>query len=768
MAEPAYFQWQNDVLLKTIYPLREMKLRDFLIYYKEIDLWAQYGKMDVRALQAEYVAAQERAAAEHYQTYRQRKAYFLKPDVRADYAGFGPIDEGELTKINELHATFAASFKYKDVRKEKNFVSDRIYEWEWHRNEAQRLVAAKQRRIAIMKEQVPPNPNLPNEFPQLNALQAAYAMAQEELNRLYSFLSSFDKIEGRKLELFKAQDDAQRGKDQLAFRLADLNDRMAQAQRKAPDVTGMKRLTEDLAQVQAQMQAFDQVLNTPEEQYVTKFVPQGPITANEIARWKLEEYRASLMGKDHLQLLEEVVQRFTSQPQRYPLWLQYMIIHFSGMRYASAHGSWADPKALLISLRTADLAQDLKKLDDGAISALCQKELAVYEAPAGLGSAFRAPSLSKTTDPDWKDKIAYHLKGLRSLSPGTRLNALLNLRLDEENYEVDSMTPEAALDALKAFESVLPEWMWKEVVSLTQLRVTEAKDPNWDKLSAEEEQARYARETDKLRQILDQWKIADITGWREEHDRTSQLIVTRAVCNEVAEHIQHLRGHSPDGGLTPKAPWYQRQEKENTLPGTPRPYFRKPLTPADYTPGASVLWLRFWEKAPSPWQKAIPLTTLQGGYGLLPPEYLAKRGGASASGGWGYQLTDPITRSRRVPAEKGGTVQDLQYLRWIHEATVAEVAETADGTVVLTFETALPYEDQRLSSVGLFKHTLQEMLSEGEEDSYNRSFVGFVPEGQVPSADLEGMLDWNKILRRQFMLPDKLEEYRKKYIRRVG
>ena len=352
-----------------------MKLRDFLIYYKEIDLWAQYKSANLAPLQNEYIAARKKATTEAYQTYSARRAYFLKPDARPDYQGFRTLDDGELFRINQLHSIFGSSFKYKDVRKEKNFVSDRIYEWEWHRNEAQRLVAAKQRRIAIMKEQVPPNPNLPNEFPQLNALQAAYAMAQEELNRLYSFLSSFDKIEGRKLELFKAQDDAQRGKDQLAFRLADLNDRMAQAQRKAPDVTGMKRLTEDLAQVQAQMQAFDQVLNTPEEQYVTKFVPQGPITANEIARWKLEEYRASLMGKDHLQLLEEVVQRFTSQPQRYPLWLQYMIIHFSGMRYASAHGSWADPKALLISLRTADLAQDLKKLDDGAISALCRRRV---------------------------------------------------------------------------------------------------------------------------------------------------------------------------------------------------------------------------------------------------------------------------------------------------------------------------------------------------------------------------------------------------------
>jgi hypothetical protein len=29
----------------------------------------------------------------------------------------------------------------------------------------------------------------------------------------------------------------------------------------------------------------------------------------------------------------------------------------------------------------------------------------------------------------------------------------------------------------------------------------------------------------------------------------------------------------------------------------------------------------------------------------------------------------------------------------MHEATVAEVAETADGPVVLTFKTALPYDD---------------------------------------------------------------------------
>ena len=37
-----YFQWQNEALLKTIYPLRTLNLRNALEYYKEIDLWREY------------------------------------------------------------------------------------------------------------------------------------------------------------------------------------------------------------------------------------------------------------------------------------------------------------------------------------------------------------------------------------------------------------------------------------------------------------------------------------------------------------------------------------------------------------------------------------------------------------------------------------------------------------------------------------------------------------------------------------------------------
>ena len=71
---------------------------------------------------------------------------------------------------------------------------------------------------------------------------------------------------------------------------------------------------------------------------------------------------------------------------------------------------------------------------------------------------------------------------------------------------------------------------------------------------------------------------------------------------------------------------------------------------------------------------------------------------------------------------------------------------TADGTTVLTFETALPYDDKGTSSIGIFKKPLYYFLSDGDENDFHRSFVGYVPEGNVPMDHINKMLDWGKIL----------------------
>ena len=110
MAEPMYFQWQNEVLLKTIYPLREMKLRDFLVYYREIDLWAAYKDQNIEDLQSEvkaYIEARENALVTAYKSYKTLYAYFTQEDVRTRYmAKYRLTDEVELAKIKELHRLF--------------------------------------------------------------------------------------------------------------------------------------------------------------------------------------------------------------------------------------------------------------------------------------------------------------------------------------------------------------------------------------------------------------------------------------------------------------------------------------------------------------------------------------------------------------------------------------------------------------------------------------------------------------------------------------
>jgi hypothetical protein len=98
-----------------------------------------------------------------------------------------------------------------------------------------------------------------------------------------------------------------------------------------------------------------------------------------------------------------------------------------------------------------------------------------------------------------------------------------------------------------------------------------------------------------------------------------------------------------------------------------------------------------------------------------------------------------------LDAQKKPVTQN-QWLRWIHEATVIEVVDTADGTYVYTFETSLPDDFAGTSCLGVFRNSLRWNLDDGPEDNYNRSFVGYAPEGQLPLLNLKPLMDWNRII----------------------
>ena len=697
MAQPVYFQWQNPTLLKTIYPMRETKLRDFLVYYQEVDLWKEYkNKTDLTADIKEFNEAQRLAVITAYKQYKFMRGYFMRPDVRAEYRNFKPLDEAELTEINNLHNTFI-SYWPKDIRGEKSFVEMQVQAWVQHRNLIRDRIKSRQRRLGAM------DPNHPKYNPETQELQGweivTLPMAEKELDQLRAFLATYDKIEQRKLDWYWMQ---KRGQ--------------------AP--AGMT-----------------------EDEFLVQYKPEQPPTNREIAIWRGESYKESLMDKDQYQLLEMIRQRFEQDPKRYPYWLQYMVVHFSGMRYASAHGSWADPKDLLVRLRTPKVEEAIKALSDEEVAKRCQEKIAAYETP---GSPSR-PKLADAREKEWTDQIGWYMPNVKANGPKTRRQGLLELSKVEVAYDAKSLSTQEALDILFSMKGQFPAWAWKKIVEITPLRLTEVSAPDWEKLSAQEEEASYSQENYPMRAILDGWKNFDPPAWREQHGHTHELIVSRAVCNETAEHVQHMRGHLPPGGLTPKPKWYLDNEGEQKIPGSPAPYFVKATSAEQYTQGASVLWLRFVDKLPDAWQIAKPVTT-KGSVGLLPKDIAGRKTEGNKDARWVYKPGETTIRERILTNDDKTRTRQQQWLRWIHEATVAEVAETAEGTVIITYETALPDDDKGTSAIGTFKMPLGYFLSdymvEGNEDTYNRSFVGYVPEGQLPMDDIKKMLDWNKILQK--------------------
>lgn len=911
-----YFQWQNDILRKTIYPLREMKLRDFLVYYREIELWVEYKDRDIKGEINAYHAQKKIAVEKAARSYFDLKNYFMSEDVRADYLKkIGSVDEDVLNSIHAFHKNFHTYLpKLTDPRRETYFVSQQVIFWQQFRKDYLKKITSKQRRVTVMKSQVPPHPNVAKEELELAKMQnPAFLMIDEELNRLYAFVSTLSKIEKRKQDIAKSVQDAEktvrdanaklnlvkpqiekqdalqkkisvelarlksppqlasvetyfssadvppqlRGKfsqasqtlvdtinkfhkdlkDQLGYSKSDstrlnvikttlynleqyqkalqkeilkhetdlhnmgptwkfkeereallgnlrdvslkavedelqkLTDfqaafeystkskeemtKLTQArEQELASVNGtLSRLKEEAQALQSQIDLCDDILIVTEEKRLVEYIPDPskPVTPRDIVREKIDAYKTSLADLDHYQLLELTVKEFKAKPERYPRWLQYMVIHFSGMRYASAHGSWADPKDLLANLRTSEIEKDMKSVDEDVVEALCREKLECYEPSTTMFATpvQQKPKLAQTTDPEWKDRIAGHMKRVRRAlemdSPYHQRNALVDLSIDEGSYEIDTMKSAEVYEALMSYKDDLPEWMWKEIVKVTNLRLTEVKNADWEKLSQGQTGGGFSEQDAAFRKMMSDWKNKFMTSWREEHDRSDKLVVSRAVCNEVAEHIQHLRGHTPPGGLTPKPTWYQGNEKTN-----PNAYFVKPEGEQDYKTGASILWLRFVRKEPNEWQMAHPIATKKGGFGLLPGGFTVKRAPSRSteSTPWVYDMSDPIKRVRTILTAEKARIREEEWLRWIHEATVVEMADTAEGKIVLTFETALPSDDPRLSSIGVFKHNLSSLLADGEEDTYNRSFIGFIPEGKVPEENLKDMLDWDKILYR--------------------
>lgn len=407
----------------------------------------------------------------------------------------------------------------------------------------------------------------------------------------------------------------------------------------------------------------------------------GQMTVESLVRWEMLDRRNELDKLSHDQLVLMIQERFHGDLEQYRPWLKYMVFHYSGMRYKSAHGSWADPKTLLTMLIREFLEDDVRNMDEASITKACDEAVIELEGiKANTTNTRRIGELNRQ---------------IAQLKFFNRPKALLGHLTDKEVVKIENYTDQEVIKELeeaRAKHPELPSWMWQEIEKFTPLKL-KTQDEGWEKTSPE----RWDFEDRRWREILDIWQRQDVTGWRAKHRNSLDLIVTRAVCNEIAEHIQHLRGVVPGAGLTAKPRFYLKMDqKTKHLPdGDPnKAYFKYPKKADDFKTGASILWMGVVTNRPNPWQIVESLP--------------------------GFDFATDL----------GGD----GFLRWTHEATVVGVEDLLDGKFVLTFETG---------EIGLIRRPISTLVNNPNV------LVGYVPENllsEEKAQQLAEMIKHEKIL----------------------
>lgn len=468
---------------------------------------------------------------------------------------------------------------------------------------------------------------------------------------------------------------------------------------------------------------------------------QGTVSPREALRWEVLNYQKELESLSHTQLIERIWERFEKEPERFEKWLRYMIIHFSGMRYRSAHASWADPKYLLELLTREVFQSEIQAMDQEALVDACQE--AVEEL---------LEERENLNDDNKRRAVDQLIAKLNFWNPR---RALLEYRMARQVGELENLPHDERVfigllgnlrKSMAASGDGMPDWVWEEITKYTQLRL-KIQEKDWEAVSPE----RWKWENWRWREILDTWERRDITGWRKHHQETLDLIVTRAVCNEIAEHIQHLRGLIPSAGLTSKPKWYIRfQEQTKALPpeNPHRAFLVQAPSEVHFINGASILWLDWVDREPNAWQIAQPLS----GYAIPPGSVRIPKGKTATTVEWAFHLVgNTFQRTRRKPTirelrKQGRSQKEIEairvemqrsggfvknYLRWTHEAVVVGVEQLLDGKYVQTFETG---------QIGLVLRRLSDLVGNP------KVFVGYIPASDNEPENLDAMLDPSKIL----------------------
>ena len=718
------YPWQNPHVRAKVFPEREMALRAFLYIQKRKDLEAEQGKGAFSGAVLKDIGGEIVAEREGLTT--------------------------ELAEHTRLLTQAQADLKAAAAQKKAHLADPGVRE--------------RSRTKATLQQQ--------------HTVLARNAGAQRA--RIAELEKKGDKISPtEQTELDKRRDRLSDLETQLAPVAASLEEVSAGL---AADLQPLES-AEKTAKEQSKTQTEQKTKLTQQVQKLSSMLDfKKHATAGGAVQWRLRQFDQRIQALDHDELLNEVLDVFAADPtfQRYPKQVRYLVIHFSGMRYKSAHGTFARPQALLAMLKeqeirelfagggetvqdevqateaavTAELAspslgasrrkalQDVKKAMDAPGAVLEQLHARNPEQQLAFSDwqtliQLRAAAL-KDNDAEEVALINERLKQLEQQFGGAaqfkqlqaridlleqkQLETVREFRVREARRTLGALSAAQALGVLQQMRRMqdnIPGWVWDEVVRLTQLHVN-VSDANWkDTAGLPKTLDSKDPVTARWKQVLESW-TRDASQWHSQHKEKYQVVATSIVCNQLSELAQHLYGKDISQGIRGAANWYQKRAREEQAKGVAQSYFTRPTKATDIMSGAGVFWARFEEKQP---YKENMAHTLQG-IDFLTEGKQAMRDGL-VEGEWTYHVAadGDITRTKGT-GDKPGT----QWFAWQHEATVIEVGKSD----VTLFETS--------GGARMTTRTLKELtdpmtvkwLLDQHRDT--NVFVGFAPEGSPLSA----------------------------------
>lgn len=613
------YQWQNPVLRETILSQREESLKAFLLSQRELEIdgvFAQGNEIDPEQL----------------------KNWII--DHRADLEKSLELLVDEVIPADELieHSKIIVAQYEQALEQEKQANKEEL--------KSVGGIEIIQKREEL-EEKLNKLIDGPGKYPPEQELayleKRRYKKTEEEYQEEYQYYSlKLDKKQGKIQSLLNEIEVNEEAYQTIVFPIIKEEDSINKQLENAKNE--VDKAIEKRINLKAEIKSLK-----AEIKGVPEINPTRPLDRRMIIKWEKERFRKDLDQKNHEELVGEINKLFADDTdfKRFPKWIRYGVMHFSGVKYDDAHYVWQDPRRLLKSLKEEELKtissekerilkamamhglgegsmtipkknrDDFRKFDklksknkpefqqiihfEDELTELHMQLREVIGNRAATEGIIEKIDLLETEINDLKSGLSKSDRTYIDDAYAKRDKGLIAVYLADSKKKIGELSEGQALFLLVQMKDKgqIPDPVWKEIMVFTSLK-TNVTDPNWFidrtrralKWHTPENQEK-AEEMSRWQRVLKAGFSASMDNWRSHHKETlGANILVQMRCDALGSNIQHTRQVSQPGGLTANAQQYFDDSKIK-----PATTFKRLESIDDLRQGTSMFYMG-WQKVP--------------------------------------------------------------------------------------------------------------------------------------------------------------------------